>query len=164
MPQSALANEGVSNSGGDSERNFTDAGSKDTGGGSALLASIADSDFSDLVAYMRPEFLPVAPRVQAYMDASRHNFYLAHGPFLFVAYLGVDPSQQGRGLGSKLLKVALDRADAAGQWAYLEATNERNAELYKRHGFGVIEVMRWPVPGLEAPHKLIIMAREPPQS
>ena len=75
--------------------------------------------------------------------------------------MGVDPSQQGKGLGSKLLKVALSRADAAGQWSYLEATNERNAELYKRHGFEVVEVKTWPVPGLSDPHKLIIMARRP---
>ena len=30
-----------------------------------------------------------------------------------VAFLEVDPNQQGKGLGSKLLKVALGRADAA---------------------------------------------------
>ena len=145
----------------DSAQHRATAGADSADSSDALLTSLAASGFSDLITLLRPEFLPVAPRVQAEMDASRRSFFLAHGPFLLVAFLGVDPSQQGRGLGSKLLKVALDRADAAGQWAYLEATNERNAELYKRHGFEVIEVKTWPVPGLNEPHKLILMARKP---
>lgn len=54
------------------------------------------------------------------------------GPFLYVCVLAVHPEHQGQGLGSVLLRHMLDRADALGRWAYLEATTERNRQLYLR--------------------------------
>jgi ribosomal protein S18 acetylase RimI-like enzyme len=59
-------------------------------------------------------------------------------PAWYLQFLGVDPSRQGQGLGSALLRDVLDRADAAGEAAYLEATSELNRALYERHGFEVV--------------------------
>ena len=59
-------------------------------------------------------------------------------PCHYLNLLGVDPAAQGRGLGSALLAAALDRADAAGEPAYLEATSPDNRRLYERHGFGTV--------------------------
>jgi GNAT superfamily N-acetyltransferase len=53
----------------------------------------------------------------------------------YLAYLGVTPERQGTGLGSALLDHHHARLDAAGVPAYLEATNERNRDLYLRHGY-----------------------------
>jgi ribosomal protein S18 acetylase RimI-like enzyme len=56
-------------------------------------------------------------------------------PHFYVPYVGVAPEGQGAGLGTKLLRKTLERADAAGLPTYLEATSERNAALYERLGF-----------------------------
>jgi ribosomal protein S18 acetylase RimI-like enzyme len=59
-------------------------------------------------------------------------------PHAYLYFLGVTHAAQGHGIGSRLLKVATARLDAAGQHAYLETQTERNIALYVRHGFKVI--------------------------
>ena len=56
-------------------------------------------------------------------------------PAWYLNFLGVDPARQGQGTGAALLREVLDRADTAGEAAYLEATSLRNRALYERHGF-----------------------------
>ena len=57
--------------------------------------------------------------------------------YLFA--IGVDPSLQGGGRGSRLIRANLDRCDAEGVPAYLENSKEQNLPFYERHGFRVIE-------------------------
>jgi GNAT superfamily N-acetyltransferase len=52
--------------------------------------------------------------------------------------MGMDPTSQGRGYGSALLRHALELVDRTGAPAYLESSNPRNVPLYERHGFEVI--------------------------
>ena len=63
-------------------------------------------------------------------------------PHAYLWFLGVTHAAQGHGVGSRLLKVATDRLDAAGRAAYLETQTERNLALYRRHGFEVISEHR----------------------
>lgn len=56
----------------------------------------------------------------------------------YLAMVGVDPSHQGKGLGSSLLSFALSKCDEAGLPAYLESSNPANVPLYERHGFRVL--------------------------
>ncbi len=56
-------------------------------------------------------------------------------PHYYFAYIGVSPTAQGQGLGSRLMAPTLERCDAEGLPAYLEASSERNAALYERLGF-----------------------------
>jgi GNAT superfamily N-acetyltransferase len=56
-------------------------------------------------------------------------------PHYYFPVIGVAPPAQGRGLGSRLMRPTLDRCDAEGVPAYLEASSERNAVLYERLGF-----------------------------
>ena len=68
-------------------------------------------------------------------------------PCFFLQLVGVVPEQQGRGLGGRLLTTVLERCDATGIPAYLEATGPDNRRLYERHGFctiGQITVPRGP--------------------
>lgn len=52
--------------------------------------------------------------------------------------IGVDPRAQGTGLGSALLRHALEQCDAQHLPAYLESSNPKNNPLYERHGFEVL--------------------------
>ena len=59
-------------------------------------------------------------------------------PHWYLATLGTEPSMQGKGIGSTLLRDALARADEEGVPAYLESSKERNVPFYVRAGFEVI--------------------------
>ena len=59
-------------------------------------------------------------------------------PHWYLPMIGVLPDKQGNGYGSALLKHALERCDAAGQLAYLEASSTKSVPLYERHGFEVL--------------------------
>jgi len=79
-----------------------------------------------------------------------------HEPHWYLPLIGVDPARQGQGIGAALLRYALRRVDADGLPAYLESSNPRNVELYRRHGFeaiGTIQAGTSPpiVPMLRAP-------------
>ena len=65
------------------------------------------------------------------------------GAHYYFPYIGVTPAAQGRGLGSSLMRPALDRCDREGLPAYLEASSERNAALYERLGFQHVGVLRF---------------------
>lgn len=56
----------------------------------------------------------------------------------YLAFLGVVPGRQGRGLGGALLSTVLRRCDAEAAPAYLEATSVDNRRLYARHGFATV--------------------------
>lgn len=79
------------------------------------------------------------------------------GRHWYLWALGVEPSAQGRGIGSGLLGPVLRRADGSGLPCYLETESERNVAFYRRHGFEVLTAER--VPG----HALALwtMARRP---
>lgn len=63
-------------------------------------------------------------------------------PHWYLPFIGVEPAQQGNGLGAKLLQASLKTCDGAQQPAYLESTNPRNRPLYERHGFEAIGEIR----------------------
>ena len=76
----------------------------------------------------------------------------------YLPMIGVDPSCQGRGYGSALLRYALPQCDRDGVAAYLESSNPRNISLYERHGFerlGLIQAGTSPtmVPMLRRPRR-----------
>lgn len=73
-------------------------------------------------------------------DMDRHHPMDRRHAYLW--FLGVRPEAQGRGIGSRLLKAATDRLDAAREAAYLETQTERNVGLYRRHGFEVLSEHR----------------------
>jgi GNAT superfamily N-acetyltransferase len=59
-------------------------------------------------------------------------------PCWYLPLIGVDPTSQGRGHGSALLRHALEHVDRTKAPAYLESSNPRNVPLYERHGFEVL--------------------------
>lgn len=65
-------------------------------------------------------------------------------PCFYLQFVGVVPEHQGGGLGSRLLTTVLQRCDATGTPAYLEATSEGNRRLYERHGFDTVGALSLP--------------------
>jgi len=92
-------------------------------------------------------------QIRAAMD-KHHPMDREHA---YLWFLGVTPALQGMGIGSRLLRAGLNRADEAGLPAYLETGTTRNVALYRRHGF---EVIHQAPPGKGAP-MMWHMWREP---
>lgn len=64
--------------------------------------------------------------------------YHPNEPHWYLPLIGVDPSLQGKGHGTALMKHALMPCDRENRLAYLESTNSRNMPLYQRHGFELL--------------------------
>jgi ribosomal protein S18 acetylase RimI-like enzyme len=74
--------------------------------------------------------------VVTYTESLHKQF--AAGPHWYLWGLGVEPSEQRKGVGGTLLYSVLSQADAAGQPCYLETQNESNLPFYQKHGFEVV--------------------------
>lgn len=83
--------------------------------------------------------LPRASRVQRAMEEHHPT-----EPHYYIRWVGVRPGLQGQGLGSALMRPALDRCDSGNLPAYLEASSERSAALYERLGFAALGVLELP--------------------
>lgn len=57
-------------------------------------------------------------------------------PHFYLFLIGVEP--RGQGWGAPLMTPVLQRCDLDGLGAYLESSNARNHEFYRRHGFDVV--------------------------
>jgi GNAT superfamily N-acetyltransferase len=77
-------------------------------------------------------------------------------PHHYFSYIGVVPARQGQGLGTRLMQPTLERCDAARLPAYLGASSERNAALYERLGFRLIDELT-----LGGSPPLLLMLRRP---
>lgn len=80
-------------------------------------------------------------------------------PHWYLPMIGVDPSQQHRGIGSALLEHALRCCDREGKLAYLESTSPTSVRLYERHGFAMVGKIQ---AGAAPP--IFPMVREPRES
>jgi len=60
-------------------------------------------------------------------------------PHYYLFGLGVDPSQQGKGIGSHLLQFGLSMCNEKGVPAYLETETEDNVRFYEKHDFKVVD-------------------------
>ncbi|MFJ6197278.1 GNAT family N-acetyltransferase [Micromonospora sp. NPDC092111] len=68
------------------------------------------------------------------LDAMFEAFH-PQEPHHHLAYLAVCPERQNRGIGTALLRHHHRQLDTLGVPAYLEASNTRNRELYRRLGY-----------------------------
>lgn len=82
--------------------------------------------------------------------------YHPDDPHHHAALLGVRSDERGRGLGTALLEQHHRMLDQQEVPAYLEASNERNRDLYSRLGYVVTSVIELP----DGPH-MWPMWREP---
>jgi GNAT superfamily N-acetyltransferase len=70
-----------------------------------------------------------------------HKFDKIHPslPHWYILVLGVHPDHQGKGLGGGLLRQILQRADDERVAVYLESSNPKNLDFYRKYGFEVTE-------------------------
>jgi ribosomal protein S18 acetylase RimI-like enzyme len=129
-------------------------------GGRAFEAGVVDLDPAGRGAalWFPPGLAPDDGAIMAHLEASvppERLPALAGGmeaqgrlhpsaPHWYLPWIGVRPGARSAGVGSELLARGLARADAEGMPAYLEATSERNAALYLRHGFQVLSILAMP--------------------
>ena len=92
---------------------------------------------------------PAYRRFSAYLslaDALHHRHAPVAHWYLWV--LGVEPPNQGQGIGSRLIQPVLARASAEGLPCYVETASELNVHFYGKHGFKVVESAEVPRYGL----------------
>jgi GNAT superfamily N-acetyltransferase len=65
----------------------------------------------------------------------------------YLQALGVDPRQQGRGIGSRVLAPILEAADSRGVTCALHTSDPANTAFYERLGFVVVAPLRPVTPG-----------------
>ena len=71
-----------------------------------------------------------------------HNEWARHDPIeqhWHLGPVGVLPSHQGKGIGTKLLSRFCQEVDACLSPAYLETDTDKNVRFYERFGFGVLK-------------------------
>jgi ribosomal protein S18 acetylase RimI-like enzyme len=78
----------------------------------------------------------------SYTDEIHERF--ATDPHWYLWAIGVSPSFQGKGIGSKLMQPVLNIADNNHLPCYLETHNEHNIRFYENHGFKVVNEGRIP--------------------
>jgi ribosomal protein S18 acetylase RimI-like enzyme len=65
-------------------------------------------------------------------------------PHWYLQIIGVDPSYQGQGFSSRLLRPVLERIDRERMPCFLETNNEKNVAIYRRFGFEVVSEDKLP--------------------
>jgi GNAT superfamily N-acetyltransferase len=82
---------------------------------------------------IKKNLFPLFEQLEAYLPAE---------PYWYLPLIGVDPTRQGKGYGSALLRYSLARCDRDRNLAYLESSNPANIPLYERHGFEVLDTIQ----------------------
>ncbi|KAJ5336242.1 uncharacterized protein N7506_004264 [Penicillium brevicompactum] len=96
-----------------------------------------DQEHEESVEWAPSSDKDLCERFFSSMDGQHHK-WMEDRPHYYLDMLGVHPSQQGRGLASKLLKWGLCRADAEGVETYLSASPE-GKPMYEKYGFRSVE-------------------------
>jgi GNAT superfamily N-acetyltransferase len=106
---------------------------------------LAAAGFDDL-----PRDVPVE-RLNAFFSAIEPwHRQAVPDPHWYLDLLGVEPTRQGSGLGSRLLEHGLERADASGHPTFLWTFSPRNVPFYLRHGFDLVVDRNEPDSGLQS--------------
>jgi GNAT superfamily N-acetyltransferase len=89
-------------------------------------------------------------RLHAY-DVVAQKLHRTHAPgnHWYLWAIGVQPEQQGKGIGGQLMAPILSRADRESTPCYLETHVESNVRVYERAGFKV--TFKSDVPGHPLP-------------
>lgn len=114
----------------------------DSSAGAVWLPPGGDDDDDEMASALGEVAEEYAERLQQLTELlDRHH---PSDPHYYLFFLATRLAWQGQGLGSAMMRPVLEICDRDGVPAYLEATAERNRDLYLRHGFRVTEELRLP--------------------
>jgi len=123
------------------------------GSGIGAGTAFSDSEFCAACIWLSPGNAPDEAATGAVIEATipadrienlfgvlkaMDGYHPHDEPLWYLPFIGVDAPSQGKGLGSALMKHALQSCDEQGTRAYLESSNPANIPLYERHGFEVM--------------------------
>lgn len=69
-----------------------------------------------------------------------NRFHPQDEEFIYIWFLGLKKTEQGRGVGSKMVQEVINRSNNEQLPIYLETSTEENLKFYKKHGFEVYHV------------------------
>ena len=116
--------------------------SADEGVSAAVWATPGAEDDDELPTVLGEAVEEYAERLFEILELMEEKHPSGSHYYLFL--LGTRPEWQGRGLGSSLMAPVLATCDRNRVPAYLEATSERNKQLYLRQGFEVTDEIPLP--------------------
>lgn len=111
--------------------------------------ALSTSNYSGVALWLRPgahpddaglvklveTSLPIERRVEMFELFEKMSEGHPIEDHWYLPMIGVDSSLQNSGIGTALMKIALDRSDSEGLPSYLESSNPKNISLYRRCGF-----------------------------
>ena len=66
-----------------------------------------------------------------------NQFHPTDQEFLYIWFIGLKKTEQGKGLGSAMLHEVIDKSNKEQIPIYVETSNERSLNFYSKHGFEV---------------------------
>lgn len=98
----------------------------------------------DAIVSLIEERVPAKRRGEVLSMAEQMGRYHPEEPHWYLPFIAVHPARQGEGIGSALLRHALAKSDADGEFAYLESSSVTSIPLYERMGFEVAGAIQTP--------------------
>lgn len=97
----------------------------------------SDQDSGAAVEYGRRLVAATSPWSERFLlfDSALERSHPAGAAHHHLAILAVRPDRQGRGIGTAMLEAYHQIIDEVAEAAYLEASDQRNRQLYSRHGY-----------------------------
>merc|ERR1711862_238343 len=99
-----------------------------------VFPSLADSK-------LNPGVMDILVKRGDKIESQMKQFHFKYGPkekHWYIAMVGVDPDNQGKGYGKQLMKQMNDIADKTGRMCYLECATEKNRSFYEKFGYEVV--------------------------
>ncbi|WGL59716.1 GNAT family N-acetyltransferase [Pigmentibacter sp. JX0631] len=78
------------------------------------------------------------------LHAKKIHNSVVKSPHWYLLSLSVQPIQQGKSLGTKMLKPMLEFFDMTKQSCYLETHNQKNIPFYEKNGFKIMSITKLP--------------------
>ncbi|GEO11065.1 GNAT family N-acetyltransferase [Segetibacter aerophilus] len=106
-----------------------------------IISSMSDDKLPFLEeAYLTARFVLQVTGVDGIAKALRredyiNSFHPQDHEFIYIWFIAVDKNQQGKGIGSKMLKEIIDKSNKENMPIYLETSEERTLNFYLNHGF-----------------------------
>lgn len=88
-----------------------------------------------------------------------NQFHPQNEEFIYIWFIGLEKTQQGRGAGTAMLQEIIDKSRLEQLPVYVETSNGKSMEFYKKHGFEVYHISPKEIFGFE----LNFLKRQPEQ-